>query len=297
MKSTNIWTFKYEPQEFDDIILNETIKPQLKKALVEIPNLMLSGPPGVGKGTFTNIFLKVTKLDFIKINCSDETGIDNLRTKVKSFAQSLGTSDLKVVVMNEADFLSLSAQSMLRDLLEQVQKITRFLFQCNYPNRIIKEIHSRCQVIEINNPPAKEIFSHCLNILEKEHIKIKDKRVIVELIKTLYPDIRKTINTLQLNTINGILDSISIDTINENFTNILTFMKKGDLESIRRVLRSNVINYVDLYSYLFDNVDKFKSPGDAILSIGEYLYRDSLIAIKEINFMTMVVSMMKNGVI
>ena len=78
MKSTNIWTFKYEPQEFDDIILNETIKPQLKKALVEIPNLMLSGPPGVGKGTFTNIFLKVTKLDFIKINCSDETGIDNL---------------------------------------------------------------------------------------------------------------------------------------------------------------------------------------------------------------------------
>jgi len=99
--NTEIWTFKYEPNKFEDIILNDDIRLKLKKTVKEIPNLMLIGPPGVGKGTFTNYFLKETKLDFIKINCSDETGIDNLRTKVKSFAQTLGTTSLKIVVMNE----------------------------------------------------------------------------------------------------------------------------------------------------------------------------------------------------
>uniref|UniRef100_A0A6M3IU64 Putative ATPase domain containing protein n=1 Tax=viral metagenome TaxID=1070528 RepID=A0A6M3IU64_9ZZZZ len=297
MKSTNIWTFKYEPQEFGDIILNDTIKPQLKKAIIEVPNLLLCGPPGVGKGTYTNIFLKETKLDYIKINCSDETGIDNLRTKVKSFAQSLGISDLKIVVMNEVDFLSLYAQAMLRDFMEQVQKITRFIFQCNYGHKIIKEIYSRCQVVEINSPPAKDIFTHCIDILTKEKIQINNKKAIIDLIKSLYPDIRGIINTLQLNTVNGVLDGINYNSVNEVYDKILNDIKRGDLDLIRKTLRSNSIDYTELYSYLFDNIDKFKSPGDAILLIGEYLYRNSIIAIKEINFMTMVVSMMKNGVI
>ena len=137
---TKIWTFAYEPQKFEDIILNDVVKPRLQKALTEIPNLMLVGPPGVGKGTYTNIFLKETKLDFIKLNCSDETSIDGIRTKVKSFATALGVTKMKIVVMNESDYLSPAAQAMLRDLIEQVEGITRFIFQFNYGHKMIKEI-------------------------------------------------------------------------------------------------------------------------------------------------------------
>jgi len=198
------------------------------------------------------------------------------------------------IPVSNCDYISPNAQAMLRDLMEQVQSITRFIFQCNYSHKIIKEILSRCQIIEINNPPAKEIYQHLTNILTNENINIKNKRVIVDLIKGLYPDIRKMINTLQLNSVGGVInDSISTDS--DLYTDILNSMKKQDIEDVRRILRSNTIDYVSLYQHLFDNIGEFKSPGDAILLIGEHLYRDGLIAIKEINFMTMFVLMLKNG--
>jgi len=277
--------------------LNDVVKPQLKKALVEIPNLMLVGPPGVGKGTFTNIFLRTTKLDYIKLNCSDETSIDAMRTKVKSFATALGTTPMKIVVLNESDHLSDSAQAMLRDLIESVESITRFIFQCNYGHRMIKEIHSRCQVIELNNPPAKEIYRHVMDILKKEKVEVKDNKAIVHIIKQLYPDVRKIIHTLQLNTIDGKIETIKMDEVQEVHQQILDSILKKDLDEVRKLLRNHSINYPDLYAHLYENVDKFKSPGDAILIIGEHLYRDGLVAIKEINFVTMVVSLLKRGII
>jgi replication factor C subunit 2/4 len=295
--STKIWTFVHEPKKFDEMILNDVVKPRLEKVLKEIPNLMLIGPAGVGKGTFVNIFLKETKLDFMKLNCSDETSVDAMRTKVKGFSQALGITPLKVVVLNESDYLSPSAQAMLRDLMEQVQGITRFIFQCNYGHKMIPEIKSRCQVIEMENPPAKQIYYHVSEILKKEKVKVKDPKVVVSLIKDLYPDIRGIINTLQLNTVEGAIDSIRYDQTTEVYNKILNHIIKREVEEIRKVLRNHTVNYVDIYKHLFDNVGEFKSPGDAILLIGEYLYRDSLIAIREINFMTMVVDMMKKGVV
>ena len=296
-KITDMWCFKYEPQKFDDMILNDVIKPRLQKALVEIPNLMLVGPPGVGKGTFTNIFLKTTKLDFIKLNCSDETSIDAMRTKVKGFATALGTTPLKVVVLNESDALSPNAQMMLRDLIETVESITRFIFQCNYGHRMIKELHSRCQVIEIINPPAKEIYRHVMSILKKEKIEVKNNKAVIQIIKQLYPDLRKIIHTLQLNTIDGKIDTIRLDEVQEVHQMILDFILKKDLDEVRKLLKNHSINYPDLYAHLYENIDKFKSPGDAILVIGEHLYRDGLVAIKEINFVAGIVSMMKKGIV
>lgn len=295
--STDIWVFKHEPKTFQEMILSEDMRSVLGKVLKEVPNIMLVGNAGVGKGTFTNIFLRETKLDYIRLNCSDETSIDAMRTKVKSFATALGITPLKVVILNEADYLSPNAQAMLRDLMEQVQNITRFIIQCNYGNKVIPELQSRCQVIELNGPPMKDIGMQCLKILKAEKVTVKNKTAISDTIKKLYPDIRKIINTLQMNTIDGILDTVKIEECNEIYSMILKCMKKGDLDEIRKILRSNAINYVELYSYLFEQAGSFKSPGDAIIEIGEFLYRSSLIAIQEINFMTLVVTLLKRNIV
>ena len=295
MSVTDIFTFKYEPTTLDEMILHPDIEPILQKSITEIPNLMLIGPPGVGKGTFTNIFLKETGLDYMKINCSDETGIDNLRTKVKSFATALGITKLKIVVMNESDGLSLQGQAMLRDLMEQVQSITRFVFQCNYGHKMIKELLSRCQVIELNNPPGKKIYEHCMSILEREKIDVPKKDVVVNIIRRLYPDIRRIINTLQMSVNNGVLDVAKFESSTDVYGSVLQAMKSSDIDGIRKLLKSNIINYPELYQYLFDEVGEFKSPGDMIIDIGEALYRDSIIAIKEINFMAFTLKGLKEG--
>ena len=199
--------------------------------------------------------------------------------------------------MNESDFLSLPGQAMLRDLMEQVQGITRFVFQCNYGHKMIKELLSRCQVVELNNPPAKKIYEHCMNILKSEKITVKNQGAIVNVIKRLYPDIRRIINTLQMSVDGKVLDVVKYDSSTDVYGAIIGYMKSGDVDGIRKALRSNIINYPELYQYLFDEVGQFKSAGDMIIMVGDYLYRDSIIAIKEINFMSMVVKGLKEGYI
>lgn len=297
MNKTDIWVFKYEPTSFEDMVLDDNSRDKLRKSFTDIPNLMLVGPPGVGKGTFTHIFLKETGLDYIWINCSDETSIDNIRTKVKSFATSLGITPLKVVVLNEADYISVPGQAMLRDLMEQVQSITRFIFMCNYEHKVIPELQSRFQTVTLNSPPIKDIAKFVAGILKNEKIKVKDLSVVANTIKKLYPDIRKIVNTLQLNTIDGVISSVIFNNNNGVYEKILSFALEKDLDNVRKTLRSNTVNYVELYQYLFDNIDKFKSPGDVIIEIAEYLYRDSIIAIKEINFIGFLTKLIKLGCI
>jgi len=297
---TDIWTFKHAPDKLEDMILNDTVRTKFTKIIKELPNLLIYSTPGQGKGTFVDILLKETGLDYMKVNASDETGIDNLRTKVKGFATSMGSTDKKIVVLNEADALSMGqsgAQKMLRQLMEDVQGITRFILLANYEHLIIPEIKSRCQVIEISNPPAKAIFLHCMKMLAKEGVEVRNKSAIVSTIKNLYPDIRKIINTIQLNTVDGVIDSIEVEKVNGVFTIIKDSILKGDVDEIRKTLRSNSIDYVELYRYLYENCDGFKSPGDVIINVGEYIYRDSIVAIKEINFMAMVIKCLKNGYI
>lgn len=290
------WTFKYEPKSLDEMILEADTRKKLQKVIDDTLNCSLVSPPGQGKGTFTNIFLRTKKYDFIKINCSAETSIETIRGKVQQFATSLGATEYKIVVLNEFDFMSVSAQAMLRDLIEEVNGMTRFIIQCNYKHKVIPEIFSRCPEINMGNPPVKEILKKCIDIIKDNNIKLTDKNHLTDIVKNCYPDIRKTINTIQLNVSNGVLNGSKM-LGNENYEMILKHIKNGDMNGIRTVIRNNMIDYPDLYNYLFENVGDFKKVGDAIITIGEYLYRDTQIAIKEINFLAMISLMLREKMI
>ena len=295
-----IWTFKYEPKTIEEFIATSELKDRLAKVIKELPNVMLFGSPGIGKGTFVNIFLRNNNLDFIRINASDENSVDDIREKVKNFATSLGTSKIKIVYLNECDRLSSAAQETLRQLIEDVHKITRFILVGNYLNRMIPELRSRCEVIEFANPPVDQIGRHCVSILKAEKISKVNKEVLVKIIKKCYPDIRKTINTLKMSIKDGGLEHMVFTSYDEKYHDILAGITAKDPDAIRKILRTYQVPYGELYEFLFENLpgdDKVKSPGDAIIEIAEALYRDYFVVNKEINFIGMVFRMYRKGAI
>ena len=295
----NLWVYKYQPTGFDDIILNSEIKGKLGKAMEEIPNLLLYGTPGIGKGCFANLLKDKDNLDYMWVNASDESGIDVFRNKIRPFATAMCMKDMKIVVLNECDSLTSGpqgSQKLLRQLMEDTYKICRFILLCNYENYIIPEIKSRCQVIKLDNPPKKDIGKLCLKILRQENVKFENKDVL-EIIKKCYPDIRKTINVLQENVVNGKLTGSRVYASEALFEKIFALILKADIEAVREELKSNYIPYVELYEFMYERAGDFKQPGAAILSIGEHLYRDQTVAIKEINFMHMLVEMIYDKII
>lgn len=297
MNKSDLWIFKYQPQLFDDMILSDDCRDQLQPVLEGQQNAALIGPPGVGKGTFTNIYLKHHDASALIINGSKETGIDVMREKVDRFASTLGFSNkIKVVVLNECERISKPAQDSLLALIEDVHSITRFILMANKQHTIIPELFSRCPEIQITNPPAPMIFNHCMKILKKEKIKV-DKQVLVNIVKHCYPDIRKTIGIVQRSINKGKLETCSFKDSKVVNQMILDAMKEQDINGVREVLKSNFVDYAALYEFLFDNVGEFQSAGDAILCIGEAMRWDYTVASKEINFMTMVVDMLKRNIL
>lgn len=299
--SNELWEFVYKPKTFDDIILSDDIKPSLSKALEEMPNMTLAGPPGCGKGTFMDVLINTKQPEVMRINGSDTNGVDDIRDKVKPFAEAAGFDGvMKLMYINEADRLSLHAQDMLRDLIERVQDITRFILVCNYPERLTKELKSRCPLIMYPDPPIKDVVIKCMDILKNEDIAF-DNKDLVQLVKSTYPDIRHTINMLKFNCSGGKLSSkLNIVSVNEVYMEVLTAMKSGDPGNVRKVLRSNPIDYTKLYTFLYDQLmdtkdQVFKNDFIAITEIAEGAYRDDVVAIKEINFMNVVFKMLKQG--
>ena len=254
MVNTDIWTFKYEPKTLDGYIVNSELRGRLERVIKELPNVMLFGSHGIGKGTFVNILLRETKLYHIRINASDENSVDDIREKVKSFATALGTTKIKIVYLNECDRLSPAAQETLRQLMEDVHKITRFVLVGNYLNRIIGELKSRCEVIEFANPPIEQIGKMCIDILHRENVKKIDKKILATIIRNLYPDIRKTINTLKLSIKDNALTAMVTTSYDDKYRDILNCIIIQDLDGIRKILRTYQVPYSELYEYMFENL-------------------------------------------
>lgn len=300
-----LWEFKYKPTEFKDLILNEDIKPILEKSLDEKPNMLLYGSPGIGKSAYVDIFINYNNLKkfTLKINASIETGVDSIREKVIPFASAYSPNQMKLVYLNEADALSgtnqSSAQKGLRDLIEAVQDNTRFILACNYEQYIIPEIKSRCQLINISNPPKKEIVLRMAKILQAEKVKF-DPKSLIDIVNRTYPDIRNTIITLRQNVNKGVLaKKIVLSSSEKIFDRILRAMKSKDPDNVRKELRSNTIYYTGLYEYLYEQLmtqdEVFTKDGEAILHVCEHFSMNETHPNKEINFMYMVFKMLNDG--
>lgn len=291
-----LWTFKYEPKNIDEYICSEEIKEKLEKILNENLNCILSGPAGIGKSTFANIYLK--DKECLKINASVENGVDLIRNKVIPFAHSAGMSNcFKIVYLNEAERLTDDAQEMLRQLIEDCQAHTRFIFICNNHNSLHKALFSRCVFIEMKKPPAKDIFKFCLDILEAENIDTSDteniKKILLEIIKLYYPDIRKIINVIQASVKNNKLTKFKELGNSNVYEQIINNTISFNLNEVRTLLRNNVVDYTELYKQVFERIGEFSNIGESIIIVGEYLYRHNTITIPEINYLTMCAHLIK----
>lgn len=299
--SEKLWVFKYTPLILDDLIVTEEKKHLLRKIINDLPTTLIYGHPGTGKGCFMDILIKETECEYLKINASMENSIDEVRQKIQKFATSFSV-EKKVVYLNECDRLSLSAQDAMRQLQEDTHKICSFFFICNNINKITDAIKSRCGYeVSLDDPPGKEIFKRCVNIIKQENIQLKNKNALLYVIKKCYPDIRKIIGVLQSNVQNGIIKDISFCTTYDLFSDIFKKMKQQNIEELRKTLKSSYIEYSELYKYLYEQViddpDLVNNPGEFIILIGEALYRDYFSAIKEVNFMNCFFQLIKKDVI
>jgi DNA polymerase III delta prime subunit len=290
-----LFTEKYRPVCIEDYIGNVAFKVELNRILEtgELPNLMLHGScPGTGKTSAAKLIVKNIKCDYLYINASDTNGIDYIRDKVKAFASTVGFTNLKVVILDESDFLTAPAQGALRNIIETFSLDTRFIFTCNHIEKIIPALISRCQVYEIIPPSKKEIAIHLKHILDTEQIKctVEDLAYIVN---TYYPDIRKILNFSQQNAIDGEIRLTKSNTVITDLNaNVITLIKKYNTPStfneIRQLVANNgVRHYEGLYQCLYDKVNEY-APGKemlVILIIAEYLHQSSLVILREITFM------------
>ncbi len=236
----SLWVEKYRPSTMDTYIGNEHLKSKVSIYLEsgDLPHLLLFGKAGTGKTTLAKLLVKNIECDYLYINASDETGVDNVRNKVKSFASTIGFKDLKIIILDECDYISPNAQAALRNVMEIFSKHCRFILTCNYVERIIDPIQSRCQSFQIIPPSKSDVAKHLHSILIKENImdSIEDIKVLVD---TGYPDIRRVINSAQRNVVNG---KLKLDT-----SSIITFI------SLKPIVEAKFLTLVLTVSTLFSS--------------------------------------------
>ena len=304
-KETFLWVEKYRPKKITDCILPESIKKTFIEFVgqKEIPNLLLAGGSGVGKTTVARALCEELHSDYIIINGSEESGIDVLRTKIKQFASTVSLQGgTKVVILDEADYLNpQSTQPALRGFIEEFHKNCRFIFTCNFKNRIIEPLHSRCSVIEFKingnkNQLAHEFMGRAESILKEEQIGFDDK-VIAELIMKHFPDWRRVLNELQRYSVSGKIDSgILVNLAEVNLTELMSFLKKKEFGKVRKWVVDNIDNdpvkvFRKVYEKLFEYM-KPESIPNAVIILGDYQYKSAFVADQEINLLACLTEIM-----
>ena len=307
--SDYLWVEKYRPKTIEDCILSQDIKETFSQFLKqkEIPNLLLSGTAGTGKTTVARALCEELGADYIIINGSDEgRQIDTLRHKIKNFASTVSlTEDAnhKVVIIDEADYMNAdSVQPALRNFIETFYNNCRFIFTCNYKNKIIPALHSRCTVIDftIKNgqkvKTAKAFMERMSSLLKSEGVEF-DNKVLAELIQKYYPDFRRTINELQRYSVRGKIDSGILFSISEaNNKELIKTLKDKKFSDMRKWVVQNIDKepaslFRGLYEILYDNLEANSVP-QSILIIANYQYKSAFVADQEINMVACLTEIM-----
>lgn len=295
----SLWVEKYRPNTLDTYVGNKSIKDRIEQCIEEndVPNFMFHGKAGTGKTTIAKLIVNNIDCDYIYINASDERGIDTVRDKITGFASTMSFKPLKVVILDEADFLMGAAQAALRNVIETFSKNTRFIFTCNYIERIIEPLQSRLETYKLQPPSKKDVALNVVNILQQENITFEATDV-ASIVNMYYPDIRKVLKTTQGFVKKGELKFTREVLVDSSYLEkILAVLKKPTAKSfnqIRQIIAdSNVSEFDNAFKYLFDNVDEYSktAPQIAIL-IGEYQYRSVTVPDKEINFMALIAAIL-----
>jgi len=300
-----LWVEKYRPARIEDCILPDGIKETFQEFVKrkEIPNLLLSGTAGVGKTTVAKALCNEVGCDYIIINGSDESGIDVLRNKIKNYASSVSLmGGRKVVIIDEADYLNPnSTQPALRGAIEEFASNCSFIFTCNFKNRIIDPIHSRCSVIDfkINGSKPKlaaQFFKRVENILSQEGITY-DKEVVAAVITKHFPDNRRILNELQRYSVAGTIDKGILSSVSDiQLADLLRALKEKDFASARKWVTNNLDNdpariFRKLYDSLYESL-KPQSVPQLVLILAKYQYQAAFVADSEINLIACLTEIM-----
>lgn len=290
-----LWVEKYRPKTIEDYVGAEDVKEKIKMFIEknDIQHLLLYGKAGGGKTTAAKLIVNSLDCEYLYINASDENNVETIRTKVRGFASSMGFKPFKVVILDEADYITINAQATLRNIMETFSKSCRFILTCNYVERLMDAIKSRCLVMAIQPPSKKEVAQRCATILKHEGVEFTPSDIAI-IVNQHYPDLRATINTMQAASGNGKLvlsESIKIENLYVNkVIDILAgpASKKDSFTTIRQLIAdSKAKTFEDLYEALYENMERYapSSMATATLIIAKYAYQDALSLDKEINVM------------
>ena len=304
-----LWVEKYRPKTISECVLPSGVKQTLSEFISkgDLPNLILSGGPGVGNTTAAKALIEELGLTYMMINGSEESGIDTLRVKLKNYASTVSLhGGRKYLILDESDYLNAqSTQPALRVLIEEFHKNCGFILTCNYKNRLIPPLHSRCSVVDFTiqksekKELAEQFFKRVMDILVAEDIKFEPKAV-AEVINKFFPDWRRVINELQRYSVSGRIDAgILVDISEINIKELMRFMKDKEFTNVRKWIVNNIDNdptrlFRRLYDNLYDYMDGSSIP-HVVVILGEYQYKAAFVADQEINMLACLTEIMARG--